>query len=158
LFFRTYCLEVRDSEVTGNATVAVSLQVPAWQAAAPVTTESSHVSTAYSSDYSQHRLRRSVCIDVFIMLKLAVWRKWVTMVSLFVTLPVQLLLLLYFRVARHSSTIAQELHIDKMAKRRTAAEHEIKRQTTLAALKAKKFNVAAVARALGYTTRYIKRR
>jgi hypothetical protein len=90
------------------------------------------------------------------MLKLAVWRKWVTMVSLFVTLPVQLLLLLYFRVARHSSTIAQELHIDKMAKRRTAAELEIKRQTTLAALKAKKFNVAAVARALGYTTRYIK--
>jgi transcriptional regulator with GAF, ATPase, and Fis domain len=68
----------------------------------------------------------------------------------------QLLLLLLSKVARHSSTIARELHIDKMAKRRTAAELEAKRQATLACLKAKKFDVAAVARCLGYPTRYIK--
>jgi transposase len=37
-----------------------------------------------------------------------------------------------------------------------AAELEIKRQTTLAALKAKNFDVAAVARVLGYPTPYIK--
>jgi hypothetical protein len=70
--------------------------------------------------------------------------------------PLQLLLLFFIKVAQHSSTVAQKLHIDKMAKRRTAAEEEIKRQTTLACLKANKFNVAAVARALGYSTRYIK--
>ena len=90
------------------------------------------------------------------MLNLAIWRKCVTKVSLFVTLSVQLLLLLFFWVARHSSKLAQKLHIDKMAKRRTAAELEIKRQTTLAALKAKKWNVAAAARALGYPTRYVQ--
>jgi transposase len=71
-------------------------------------------------------------------------------------LPVQLLLLLFVKVARRSSTLVQNLRRDNMSKKRTAAELEGKRQAALAALKAHKYNVQLAAQALGYTTRYVQ--
>jgi transcriptional regulator with GAF, ATPase, and Fis domain len=73
-----------------------------------------------------------------------------------VILPLHLLLLLFVKVARRSSTLVQELQSDYINENRTADELAGKRQAVLAALKAHDSNVQPAARSLGSPSRYVQ--